>query len=294
MNGSFRYDGGGAWFRGNTHIHSTSSDGGRTLEELAAQYRLRGYDFFFLTDHWVASAVDPSTMPLLVLDGIELDGLDAFGGFFHVACLGRVQGITPEMGLEAALEEVERQGALRILAHPHWSGNTFDEAARHRFDGIEIYNHVCTWLNGKGSASCLWDLLLERQGDIVGVASDDAHITAEHPGWDGGWIWVKAGACTGEEILAAIRAGRFYSSAGPRFYSLELVDGSVAFRSSPVRFARLAGPAWRGARTGSFDGPLITEGSFAIPDDWAYARLEVEDEAGRKAWTNTLLIGEAS
>ena len=53
--GAFRYDTSGNWYKGNTHIHSITSDGGKDSVELAAMYADAGYDFLFRTDHWVAS-----------------------------------------------------------------------------------------------------------------------------------------------------------------------------------------------------------------------------------------------
>ena len=55
---AFRYDTSGAWFKGNAHIHSTASDGGKTFPELAQMYAGEGYDFLARTDHWVASDVE--------------------------------------------------------------------------------------------------------------------------------------------------------------------------------------------------------------------------------------------
>src|SRR3989304_551542 len=39
------------WFRGNTHAHSTLSDGEWALEQVVAFYRERGYAFLAMTDH---------------------------------------------------------------------------------------------------------------------------------------------------------------------------------------------------------------------------------------------------
>ena len=50
---SFRYAGDGAWYRGNTHIHTVASDGGKDMDELSSMYAEVGYDFLFQTDHWV-------------------------------------------------------------------------------------------------------------------------------------------------------------------------------------------------------------------------------------------------
>jgi hypothetical protein len=122
-----RYETNGTWYKGNTHIHSTASDGGRTCTELARMYADVGYDFLFCTDHYVASDVgsDTEDYPLLWLDGIELDGTDYGGSPYHVICLGTFAGITREMGLVAAMEAARAQDGFRILAHPHWTTLTF-------------------------------------------------------------------------------------------------------------------------------------------------------------------------
>ncbi|MGC9349503.1 MAG: PHP domain-containing protein [Anaerolineae bacterium] len=286
-----RYTNTGTWYKGNTHIHSTVSDGGLTFSELAAKYAEVGYDFLCRTDHWATSDVasDPEWYPLTWLDGVELDGFDLHSRYFHVVVLGTFKGITRDMGFPAALEAARDQGGLLILAHPTWTGNTFQDARRWEFHGVEVYNHVCWWLNGKGSGLAHWNAVLEQAPATLGFACDDAHLRPEHPGWNGGWVMVQADECTPDAIMESLRAGRFYSTTGPDFHQI-VVDGSeVYIATSPVRFARLVGPGYLGRRTGSFEGPLLTEVAFEMPDDWAYAYVEVEDAAGRRAWTNTLM-----
>lgn len=295
----FRYSSasrpGGLWLKGNTHIHSTASDGGLNFTELATLYAGAGYDFLFRTDHWVTSdvasdavAADLATYPLLWLDGVELDGRDDTGAAYHVVCLGRVTGLEYEKGLQPAMAAAREQGALLILAHPHWCANTLADALRHPFDGVEVYNHVCRWLNGKGDGSVYWTTRLQRHPSTLGLAVDDAHIRAEHPGWNGGWVMVAAAERTPEAILAALRGGQFYSSCGPVIHNLNFDGRAVSIETSPVQFARLVGPNSHGARTGSFDDRRLTSATFEVPDDWPYAYLEVEDDQGRRAWTNHL------
>lgn len=286
-----RYDTSGNWYKGNVHLHSTASDGGRTFAELGEMYAGQGYDFAFLTDHWVASDVTAGTAdtPLLWLDGIELDGRDHGGAGYHVVCLGRVTGIDRDQGFVGAMEAARAQGALLLLAHPTWMGNSQDDVLRYHFDGVEVYNHVCHWLNGKGGALAYWHMMLKRFPDTLGFAVDDAHIRPEHPGWNGGWIVVNALELTRDSVLAAIRAGNFYSSCGPEFHSFAFEDGHVSVGTSPVQFARLVGPSSCGARRGAFDGSTFTEVEFDIPDRWPYVYLEIEDVHGRRAWTNPLL-----
>jgi hypothetical protein len=291
---TYRYRPTGTWFKGNAHIHSTHSDGGKTVAELAEMYAGEGYDFIFLTDHWVAAQFNgkESGAPLLLLDGVELHGRDTAGSDYHVVCLGTLQGISRDLGFVAALEEARAQGALRILAHPLWMGNSFDDALRHHFDGVEVYNHVCQWLNGKGDGGAYWHQMLARQPGTLGLAVDDAHIVSHHPGWNGGWIMVQAQACTRDAILEAIREGRFYSTCGPQFRSIVQQERTVSIETSPVQFARLVGPTSRGQRLGSFGDQQFECATFEIPDNWDYAYLEIEDAVRRRAWTNTLLLPE--
>jgi hypothetical protein len=290
----FRYNGNDSWYKGNTHIHSTASDGGWTFAELAAAYSGAGYDFLFRTDHWVASqaALDESGTDgsLLWMDGVELDGFDEHSSYYHVVCLGTLEGIEREIGFAAALQAARDQGGLLILAHPQWTGNTCDEAARWGFDGVEIYNHVCWWLNGKGDGRTHWNLMLGGEPRTLGFASDDAHTSASHPGWNGGWIVVQAPALSAPAILASLRAGQFYSSTGPSFTKITCDGRLVTAETSPVQFARLVGPGSLGQRLGSFDSAQLEAITFDIPVAWPYAYLEIEDAQGKRAWTNALFV----
>ena len=51
----FRYSPHPHWFKGNTHIHTNASDGGKTHAEVAALYAAAGFSFLFATDHFIAS-----------------------------------------------------------------------------------------------------------------------------------------------------------------------------------------------------------------------------------------------
>ncbi len=287
----FRYQlNGNVWYKGNTHIHSIASDGGLDFSALARLYHQAGYHFLFRTDHWVASQVqaDSNEYPLLWLDGIELDGFDRTGAGFHVVALGSFEGLHREIGFDQALGIAREQGGLLYLAHPHWTGNSFDDALRWGFDGVEVYNHVCRWLNGKGDGGSYWNAMLAKNPATLALAVDDAHIRPEHPGWNGGWIMVNADRCTPAAILEALRAGRYYSTCGPTFESIHYDGEQVTFECSPVQFARLVGPGSAGDRTGSFDGRLLTGATFPVRHNWAYCYLEIEDAQGRRAWTNPL------
>jgi len=287
----FRYDTSGNWYKGNTHIHTTASDGGMSPLEVTQRYSDAGYDFLYLTDHWVASdaASLQDSSPLLLMDGMEIHGNDTEGAAYHVVCLGSCAGITEDMGLVPAMQAAREGGAMLILAHPLWCGNTMDDARRWNFDGVEVYNHVVGWLNGKSDGLAYWNDMLRANPNVLAVAADDSHSKPAHPVWNGGWIMVNAAELTREAVTTAMKAGNFYSSCGPEFHAIELDGENLNVRVSPSRFIRLVGPAYRGRRAGHPDGPLVTEAAFELPADWDYAYIEIEDDRGRRAWTNTLL-----
>ncbi len=87
-------------------------------------------------------------------------GSNSTGAGYHVVALGSFQGVQRGMGLQQAMEATRAQGGMLILAHPHWMGNTFEDALRWQFDGVEVYNHVCRWLNGKGDGGPYWSAML--------------------------------------------------------------------------------------------------------------------------------------
>jgi hypothetical protein len=103
-------------------------------------------------------------------------------------------------------------------------------------------------------------------------------------------------------VLDALREGRFYSSAGPEIHSLELDDGAVTVRCSPVTSTTLVAGPRRGSRAnagrlGYPHGAEIlgrdSEGALTAvrlerPRGARYGRLELADASGRKAWTNPL------
>jgi len=293
---SFRYDTSGKWFKGNVHIHSTASDGGKTFPELAELYASAGYDFLFRTDHWVISDTQQDTepSPLLWLDGIEIDGEDHTGAWFHAVCLGKVKDISHEDGFVAALEAVRKQNAIVILAHPHWCGNSSEDSLRWKFDGVEVYNHICRWFNGKGDGMIFWNAALKRDPNTLAFSVDDCHLGPGNPVWNGGWIVVNACECAEPEIMSSIRCGNFYSTCGPQLKSITFDGNELHLKTSPIQLARIVGSGPQGIRVGTFDQHPFTEVKMPVPKDWDYVYAEVEDETGRRACTNNLFVVDKS
>ena len=284
-----RYNTDGPWFKGNTHIHTTRSDGAKDPADVACLYAERGYDFIFITDHNRAADIeDAPDLPLLALNGVEVDGRDDTGAWFHAVALGHDGELLrgEPIGVQAAF--LRQRGSIVILAHPYWSGNSAEDALRHEFDGVEVYNHICNHLNGKSSSVYHWDRMLKRNPRTLGFAADDAHMHSNQP-WDGGHVIVSAPSLSREAVVASLRAGNFYSTLGPRFESIHARASHIYVRTSPVAAIRLVDDTPWGRRVCSSNGKPVTEAHFDVEEEHTYLRVECEDAHGRRAWTNAIL-----
>lgn len=294
----------GAWLRCALHAHTTNSDGELAPPLLVRHYERAGFDVLAITDHWVRTDA-ASTDRLLVVPGVELNGrLDGSDRDAHVLALGvadepeRPAGEFPP--LEAVTSWIEDNGGVAFLAHPYWSGlsaGSIADGARLR--GLEVFNAGCELEVGRGLSAVQWDEALEAGLAWLGIATDDTH----HPGFDSAyaWTWVRAEP-TPAAVVGALRDGAFYSSTGPEIESLAIEDGVVEVRCSGARRITLLTGRMRGASVSSgrlgykHRGEILAlgeSGSIAAarltaPPHAPYGRLEVEDDAGRAAWTNPL------
>ncbi|MDY0290191.1 MAG: CehA/McbA family metallohydrolase [Sphaerochaeta sp.] len=291
-----RYTGKDNWFKGNTHTHTTLSDGGLTPSEVTALYAQAGYDFVAITDHWHAfrkQEMIENDNGLLVLDGIEIDGTDDSNHYYHVVALGTFDQMDVTENLSQTMDTLIHKGAYLILAHPYWSGNHMEDVKKYPFHAIEVYNHVCAHLNGKSTSLPYWDGALFQGLDLMGISADDAHLLPQHPGWKGGWIMVQAPVLSDKDILKALQDGNFYATTGPEFHSIFTDETSIRCKTSPIQRAWLVGEGYKGDRVIAAEGETLQSFSFSLDPDSplaksSYLRLEIEDSQGKRAWSNPL------
>ena len=150
---------------------------------------------------------------------------------------------------------------------------------------------------GRGLSSVHWDELLEDGRLCPALVTDDSH----HPGFDSdhAWTWIRAER-TAASVLEALRTGRFYGSSGPVIRDVEVRESEVVVRCTPARSVtllcgRTSGTAVNAGRLGYRYGADALE---TTPEDWIvaarldlpstapFARIEVVDPRGRRAWTN--------
>ena len=298
----FRYSSSPNWLKGNTHVHSTRSDGTLSPELICDLYARAGYDFIALTDHWTAGdALLGANDSILVMNGLELDGLDPNGAYHHIVVLGELTGIQDTLAasdptdrtaaLQPLIERLDPGKTFSVWAHPHWTRNTFEDGLQFECDALEVFNSCSQVEIGRGYGMSHWDFLLKQRPNLLGVAADDAHHTPRLPSWGGGWIMVNTQHRDQESVLQALKSGEFYASSGPEFYSFAYDGRSVIIETSPVQVIRLIGPGLHGhpkvARTG--EAPL-RQASFDLKDCQHPLRLEIQDFQGGIAWSNPLFI----
>ena len=298
----------GRFWRGNLHTHSTRSDGVLAPEEVCRRYRDEGYDFLALTDHFVGRygypIVDtcrcgPTGLP-------RSWGRNCIPARWQMASCGiswpsacqpisrrRIRPrFVPVAGQETGAEIAARAvaaGAFVAIAHPQWSGLAMDDArAITAAHAVEIYNHGCAMGCDRADGFMVADQLLTEGRRLTLIATDDAHFS--EPDHFGGWVMVKSEANEPEALLAALKAGAFYSSQGPELRDVRIEDGHLVVECSAV--ASIIAIGW-GTGAKAVHGQSLTRGAVPLErlNNSPWVRAAVIDAAGKRAWSNPIWTG---
>ena len=284
------------FYKGNTHAHTTNSDGHVTPEECIRQYKAAGYDFLAITDHWHVGE-ERHDQGLLVLPGVEYD-FSFPTQVLHLVCLfpdAKLAGdFTRGADHKAVIEHVNRVGGVVIAAHPAWSLNTPDFLAS--LDGVdisEVYNTMSgePWNGPRANSESLLDVTAANGKLFNLAAADDSH---DYRGEQGvSYIMLQAEELTVPAVLEALRKGRFYASQGPEFKSLELHDNELLIETSPVsRITVCSNLYWVHERC--VEGKNLTGRSYSIRPGEKWVRVQLTDEQDRKAWSSPIDLAKLS
>ncbi|WP_101066056.1 PHP domain-containing protein [Roseovarius salinarum] len=298
----------GRFFRGNLHTHSTLSDGALDPGEVCRRYRDEGYDFIALTDHFIGMYGYPVADTkrfrgngFTTIPGAELhSGAMENGELWHILAVGLPADFAPanaphflpvdgqETGPEIA-QRARAAGAFVAVAHPQWSGLTLSDArsitAAH---AVEVYNHGCAVGTDRPDGFHTADLLMSEGRDLSLIATDDAHF--KDPDHFGGWVMVKAEENDPDALLAALKAGHFYSTQGPELHRVEVEGRHLRVRSTAVERVIVQG---QGSAAVAHHGHSMTDTRLEITRLAAspWLRVTVVDRAGRRAWSNPVRTG---
>lgn len=295
----------GQFYRGNLHTHSTLSDGILEPAEVCRRYRAEGYDFIALTDHFIgiygypiADTVGFRDANFTTILGAELhSGAMENGDLWHILAVGlppdfkapNAPHFRPVTGQETGPELAARAvaaGAYVAVAHPQWSGLTINDARSiTSAHAVEVYNHGCAMGCDRPDGFHTLDLLLTEGKRLNLIATDDAHFS--EPDHFGGWVMVKALENAPEALLAALKAGDFYSSQGPELRGIEIGKRHITVDCSAVSSIIVQGQA---SAAKAVHGQSLTTGQIEL-DRFAnspWLRVSLIDRAGKRAWSNPI------
>ena len=218
------------WLKGNTHTHTTESDGDSSPDVVTRWYREHGYQFLVLSDHNVLTSIDALSAlhgkddEFLLIKGEEVT--DAFDGRpVHINGLDVAEKVVPQKGsslldvLQRNVDEIRRVRGVPHINHPNfrWAFSTEDLRQVRNMRLLEIFNgHPQVNNLGGGGVPGLeevWDAILSSGTLMYGIAVDDAH-TFKQPGNPAvagpgrGWVMVRAERLEARAILQALEDGR--------------------------------------------------------------------------------------
>lgn len=164
------------FLKGDTHTHTTNSDGKYPYLELVKKAKKKGLDFLFITDH------NNSTqgLPIPVIDGMSvIPGLELTNYDCHINLLGvrkpykgSYVGDIDEVNKK--LVQAKENGAVRVVNHPfcfmcpcNWDLDKID------YDVIEIWNGPVKTSDMK--AGDWWQNKLEQGARIPVIGGSDYH-----------------------------------------------------------------------------------------------------------------------
>ncbi|NQU51828.1 MAG: CehA/McbA family metallohydrolase [Bacteroidetes bacterium] len=200
------------WYKGNTHCHSTISDGDSAPFKVVKAYHDHGYNFLLLTDHNFLVDIDTIQKPqnlrddFLMIPGEEVTdkksvhttafNISKYVPFYNDqnkatnhqerikeirAALKAPSNLSKTDLLQIHVDGIIEAGGIPFLNHPNFSEGlqVSDILPVTNLHHIELYNGhpgVANWgKEGHISVEAKWDELLSNGAKIYGVAADDMH-----------------------------------------------------------------------------------------------------------------------
>jgi uncharacterized protein (TIGR03437 family) len=300
------------WYRGNTHAHTTNSDGDSSPASVASRYRDLGYNFLFITDHNKLTDVEDLNAELgvagqfLVIRGEELT--DSFNGKpVHINGLNNSSAVLPQQGVDvlSTIENdtaaIRRAGGLPYIAHPNFGfAITADDLKRVTGSALfEVYN-AHPVVNNVGDAThpsveAMWDEALSSGKLLYGLAADDEHNLFKAGGALPGqaWVMVRAASLDAGAITQALERGDFYASTGVTLQDYQLsatgititVDEALSGQTT-IDFIGKNGRLLRR----STNSPAV----YNFTGDEMYVRAKITAGGGKAAWTQPVYTARLS
>ncbi len=227
---------------GDVHMHTVTTDGRNTIEEMAEAARARGYQYMAITDHSknlamanglddkraeehvrVIRSVDKETQGIRIFAGIEVDILAAGELDLSDSVLEQMDVVIasvhshfqqePERMTDRLLRAVENPN-VSILGHP--TGRLLLRREAYKFDLEKVLkaaakHRVAMELNAAPERLDLSDLNLRlaREHRVKVVINTDAHHTSDLTKMKYGILQARRAWLTPNDVLNTLPADRF-------------------------------------------------------------------------------------
>jgi hypothetical protein len=292
-----------SWFKGNTHAHTTESDGDSSPEFVARWYKDHGYDFLVLSDH--NTLTDTEALGHLQDESFLLvPGEEVTSGFegksVHVNGLNLFEYVAPREGttlvetVQENVDAIREKTGVPHINHPNYGWSLGPDALAQvgRYRLLEIFNgHPSVHNHGGGGSPGMeevWDILLTLGRRVYGIAVDDAHhfqgeFSKDRVNPGRGWVVVKAPEKSGPALMEALEKGRFYASTGVVLTDVVATDSRLEITIEPRGNFKYT-TTFVGTRGSVLAISHDLNPVYELTGSEAYVRARVEDSGGSVAW----------
>jgi hypothetical protein len=297
------------WFKGNTHTHTTRSDGDSPPEAVAQWYKEHGYHFLVLSDHNVFT--DPDSLSSLVDSTFLLISGEELTTKFkekpvHVNGLNIPGVVNPVVDTSLVGTIQKNVDAVRgVNGAPHINHPNFRWAFCHQellqinndklleiFNGHPLVNNFGG--GGWPGMEQVWDQLLTAGRRLYGIAVDDAHhftgeFSPERSNPGRGWVVVRAKSLAAREIVENLETGLFYASTGVELEEVIISPDQIAIHIRQRRDFK-----YRTEFIGS-QGKILQQSDsiravYRLAGESKYVRAKVYDSGGFVAWVQPVFV----
>lgn len=306
------------WYKGNTHTHTTNSDGDSSPSVVARWYRDAKYDFLVLSDHnkyteilelqrEIDSETSVGAKKFLLIPGEEVSNESTntegrkvplhLNGLNTTGVVGKQHGANVVDTLQRAIDAIHAKGGIPHVNHPNfgWALTADDLIKLRGLRHFEIFNAHPAVNNlgggGKPGVEEIWDMILSSGRQMYGVAVDDAHNfkkfspSMSNPGL--GWIFVRAPELTPQAIIHAFEKGEYYCSTGVVLTDLHAANRSMGFKIRSTKHD-LYTTHFIGKNGAVLHEDITTAPAYQMKPTDAYVRARVRSSSGHFAWTQPL------
>ncbi len=199
------------WLKGDTHMHTTNSDGRYTAMELAQKAKKKGLDFIMITDHNnnLEDLPMPQVSGLTVIRGLELTN---YRGHMNLYGVGKPYdgsfAINSKEEFFKRTSQALERGALISINHPMCSLCPWlMEYSGFPYHAIEVWNGIMRRDNLKNIQ--LWNDMLKEGKRLTAIGGSDYHRDFYITDLFASPILRVLADCNSQtDILDAIRKGR--------------------------------------------------------------------------------------